>query len=135
MLKHKLFLVLTKFIPHIIALFYAIYTFLGFCGIDVPIFGYFVHVSLLPWIYFYFISFVFRYCYVHRLPLYYIFINELITVLDYYLKIPIDDLNLLIIHLLIIFIIISGYSYYYIKYKLKWVGLKNMQDVIKKILL
>ena len=101
-LKYKSFLIITKFIPHFIALFYVLYTFLGFLGIDAIILGYFINVSVLTWIYLYINSLIFRYCYVHRLPLYYILFNDAITVIDYYKHIPIRDFNLLIIHLILI---------------------------------
>ena len=117
-LKHKSFLIITKFIPHFIALFYVIYTFLGFLGIDAIVLGYFVNVSLLTWIYIYLNSLIFRYCYVHRLPLYYIITNDAITIIDNYYNIPISDLNLIVIHLLLIGLLIMGYSFYYIKFKL-----------------
>lgn len=118
-LKHKSFLLITKFIPHIIALFYVIYTFLGFCGIDSVIISYIANLSFLPMCYIFINSIIYRYCYIHRLPLYYIAMNELITVSDYYLHIPISDFNLLVIHTLILGFFIYGYSYYYIKFKLK----------------
>lgn len=117
-LKHKSFLIITKFIPHFIALFYVIYTFLGFLGIDAIVLGYFVNVSLLTWIYIYLNSLIFRYCYVHRLPLYYIITNDAITIIDNYYNIPISDFNLIVIHLLLIGLLIMGYSFYYIKFKL-----------------
>lgn len=117
-LKHKSFLIITKFIPHFIAIFYVIYTFLGFLGIDAIVLGYFVNVSLLTWIYIYLNSLIFRYCYVHRLPLYYIITNDAITIIDNYYNIPISDLNLIVIHLLLIGLLIMGYSFYYIKFKL-----------------
>ena len=91
-LKHKSYLILTKYIPHILAIFYALYTLLGCLGIDAIPISYIVHVSLLPGIYMYFTSVIFRFCYVHRLPLYYIGVNELVTVSDYYLNIPLSDL-------------------------------------------
>ena len=117
-LKHKSFLIITKFIPHFIALFYVIYTFLGFLGIDAIVLGYFVNVSLLTWIYIYLNSLIFRYCYVHRLPLYYIITNDAITIVDNYYNIPISDFNLIVIHLQLIGLLIMGYSFYYIKFKL-----------------
>ena len=134
-LKNKTFLIITKFIPHLIALFYVIYTFLGFCGIDAIIISYIANVSLLPMCYIFINSIVYKYCYVHRLPLYYIALNELITVSDYYLHIPISDFNLLVVHILILGIFIYGYSYYYIKFKLKkWEILENFVDLKLKIL-
>ena len=61
----------------------------------------------------YLTSFIFKYCYVHRLPLYYIALNEIITVSDFYLTIPLSDNKLLIVHLLLIALLIFGYSIYY----------------------
>ena len=116
--KHY-FLVATKYIPHLMALCYAIYTFLGFIGIDAFIISCFASMSLLPWIYFIFISYIFKYCYVHRLPLYYILINELITDLDYYLELSLDVYTVLILHILLAAVILFEYSYYYVKFKLK----------------
>ncbi len=118
-LKHKGFLILLKYIPHIIALIYAIYTLLSFVGIDLVILGHLSHISILPWVFIYITSKIFRFCYVHRLPLYYIGLNELLTTTDYYIGIPIESTKLLLLHLTIIIALIFGYSYYYIKFKLK----------------
>ena len=116
---NKVFIIYTKYSPHLLALVYFIYTMLNFCGIDWNLIGCFFHVSLFVWIQLLFTSFRFKYCYVHRLPIYYIGLNESITSLDYYIGIPVNIINLLIIHLLLISILIFGYSYYYIKFKLK----------------
>ena len=118
-LKHKSFLIITKFIPHISAFLYMLYILLQFAGIDMFILGYLINYSILTWIYFYLISFVFRYCYVHRLPLYYILLNEVLTTSDYYLNIPVNTIKLLYIHIALIGILLFGYSYYYVKYKLE----------------
>ena len=118
-LSHKTFLILIKYLFHILGITYIIGTILQFIGIDEPIIGCFVHISLIPWIILYMISKVLRFCYVHRLPLYYIGMNELITSVDYYIGIPIEISNLIVVHLLLISGLIFGYSYYYIKYKLK----------------
>lgn len=117
--NHKTFLVITKFIPHVSALMYALYTLIQFAGIDPIIIGYFFSYSLLPWVYMLITSYVFRYCYVHRLPLYYILLNEILTITDYYIGIPINEFNLLLIHLLLIALLIFGYSYYYYIKRLK----------------
>lgn len=118
-LNHKSFLILLKYLFHIEALLYIIYTILGFFDIDAIILGYVSNVSLMSWIFMYLISIIFRYCYIHRLPLYYILINEVLTIIDYYIRIPVSDRQLLVIHLLLIALLIFGYSYYYIKHKLK----------------
>lgn len=116
-IKHKSFLIVTKYVPHISAFMYILYTLLQFADIDTFILGYLIDYSILPWIYIYLISFIFKYCYIHRLPLYYILANEILTTSDYYLNIPINNLNLLLLHLLLIGFLIFGYSYYYINCK------------------
>lgn len=115
LLSHKGLLVLIKFIPHIVAFAYAIYTFLGIWGIDMNMFGCFFHVSLSMWIVLLTLSIVFRYCYIHRLPIYYIGLNELITCLDYYLDIELDTFTFICISLLLSISLIFGYTYYYLK--------------------
>lgn len=111
----KIFLRVTKFIPHLLALGYVIYTIFGLCGIDLIIMGSFIHVAILPWLYFFSNSIIYRYCYVHRLPLYYILVNEIITSTDYYINIPLSTFNLLVIHILAIACLIFSYSIYYVK--------------------
>lgn len=119
LLSHKFLLILIKYIPHIIALFYGIYNILGICGIDFIVAGYFVHMSVLSWIFMYLLSFIFRYCYVHRLPLYYILSSEILTISDYLLNYSIEESIIIMLNLVLIFITIFGYTFYYIKYKLK----------------
>lgn len=114
---YKLFLIILKYFSHSTAFVYILYTMLNFYGVDNNIIGCFYHVSFRVLGIFILASFVFKFCYVHRLPLYYIGLNELITSIDYYINIPIDTFNLLVIHLLLIILLIFGYTYYYIKLK------------------
>lgn len=115
--RRKVFLILTKYIPHLIALMYIIYTLVDFTEIDMLPIGYMFNLSILPWIYLYSASFALEFCYVHRLPLYYILVDELLLISDYYLNIPISTCNLLILHLFVIGILIFGYTYYYFNKK------------------
>lgn len=113
LVSHKILLVLIKYIPHIIALFYVIYDILGLLGIDAIILGHLIHVSLLPWLFMYFLSFVFKYCYVHRLPLYYILLTDTLTITDYLLDFSIEESITTLLHLFLIAVIIFGYTFYY----------------------
>ena len=116
----KLFLILIKYSFHFIAFIYVLNTTLSFCGIDSIWTGFFFHISLYPWIVFVMISIIFKFCFVHRLPLYYIAINEILTNIDYYIGIPMSVSNLLIIHLILLVLLMFGYSYYHInKHKFK----------------
>jgi len=115
LLSHKFLLILIKYIPHIIAFFYAIYNILGLLGIDFIIAGYFIHMSLLPWIFMYLLSFIFKYCYVHRFPLYYILCSEVLTTSDYLLNYSIEESTILMANLTLIACMIFGYTFYYTK--------------------
>ena len=114
-LKHKSYLILLKYIPHIIAFMYIIYTMLQFIDIDLIILGYFMHLSIMSWLFMFISSIVFKYCYIHRLPLYYIALNDISSTVDYYIGIPIDDKTLLGIHIILIGILIFCYTLYYVK--------------------
>ena len=118
-IKDKGFLILIKFCYHILALLYAIYTILGLFGIDAIVLGYFSHVSIFPWTILLLISYRFKFCYVHRLPLWYIAINEILGTIDYYIGIPFNEIKLLVLHLVILASFIFAYSIFYYKCILK----------------
>lgn len=117
--NHKVFLLILKFIPHVIAFLYALYNILGFLEIDAVILGHLIHVSVFPWIFLYLTSKVFKYCYVHRLPLYYIAVCDIITIIDYYISIPVSDAVLLNLNIFLASVLIFGYTYYYLNIKRK----------------
>ena len=43
-------------------------------------------------------SYVFKFCEYHRVPLYYIIVNNLISIIDLYIGIPVSNYELLMIH-------------------------------------
>ena len=111
--KRKIFLLFTKYLSHILGFGYIIYTLLGFFGIDAVEIGYLVQLSILPWCYAFSASKALEFCYVHRLPLYYIAVDELALVIDNYYTIPLDLYNLFLFHLFLVGLLIFGYTYYY----------------------
>ena len=113
----KVFLLLTKFTPHLIGLMYIIYTLGEFCEFNMLPLGYLFTLTVLPWINLYSASWALDFCYVHRLPLYYVTLDELLLITDYYLHIPLQVENLLLVHLTLIGILILGYTIYYLKNK------------------
>ena len=82
---YKIELFIIKTIPYLLAIFYLLNTTLSYFYIDLPIISYIAGISLLPWLFLYISSFVFKFCIYHRLPLYYILVNWIIITLDYYL--------------------------------------------------
>lgn len=117
--KNKRFLLEIKYIMHFLGINYIIYTLFQFIGIDLWPINYIATVSILTGYVLYKISKKFHFCYVHRLPLYYILVNQVLTIIDYYIGIPISVFYLLMVHLLLIALLIFGYTYYYINFKLK----------------
>lgn len=115
--QYKLVLLLLKFIPFALGLSYAVYTILGFFGIDLVWIGNVIHLSIIPWLFIYLASFVFKFCIVHRLPLYYILINDALIMTDSYLNLPIETVNLFAIHLTIIAFFIALIVIFYLKEK------------------
>ena len=88
---YKLLIVMLKYIPMIISLFYLINTITAFIGIDIPILSTISGMSLLTWIFMYIATIVFNFCSYHRIFLYYILIVDIINIIDYYISIPISD--------------------------------------------
>jgi len=105
-----------KVIPYVIAAGYIAYTGFAFYGIDLIWVSYIVHLSFLPWLFVYLSSWVFRFCYIHRMPLYYILVNDSITVIDAYLGIPIDIFELFMLHSVILGIFIFIIMWWYVKH-------------------
>lgn len=111
-----------KVIPYVIAAGYVAYTGFAFYDIDIIWVSYFIHLSFLPWLFVYLASWVFRFCYVHRMPLYYILVNDNITIVDTYLGIPISTFKLLMVHSIILGICIFIIMWWYVKHHKKDLG-------------
>lgn len=106
---YKVELYLLKIMPMVIALVYLVNTVSSYFGIDLPLFSSIAGVSLIPLIFMYVSSYVFRFCEYHRMFLHYIVINDTINIYDWYIGIDISDRNLFILH-----IIIAGISLFII---------------------
>lgn len=59
-------------------------------------------MSLLTWLFMYLASIVFKFCAYHRMFLWYILIDDLLNIVDYYITIPISTDNILMIHNILI---------------------------------
>lgn len=93
--KYKLFLLVVKVIPMIIAFIFAINIFLSYFSIEIKAFNYIAGVSFLPLIMFYAQSYLLHFCEYHRIFLHYIAIINCISLYDEYYKIPLNDFDIL----------------------------------------
>lgn len=90
---YKVLLLILKYIPMVIAFCYMLNTIFYIEPLS-NIAG----VSLLTWIFLYIASIVFKFCVYHRMFLWYILIDDLLNIVDYYWQIPLSTDNILRIH-------------------------------------
>ena len=90
---HKLLLLVLKYILMVIAFCYMLNTMFYIEPLS-NIAG----VSLLTWIFLYLASVVFEFCSYHRMFLWYILIDDILNIVDYYWSIPISTDNLIRVH-------------------------------------
>lgn len=89
---HKILILVVKYIPMLISIFYILNTILCWVNIDTPVISNIAGVSLLTWIFLYLSSIVFQFCIYHRMFLYYILVADLINIYDFYFGIPISTI-------------------------------------------
>lgn len=114
-LLYKVLLIILKVIPTIIALSYLLNTIISYFGYSAGILSHLFGVSLITWLFLFISSIVYRYCIYHRMFLYYILITDSLNITDYYIGIPVNDFNLLSIHIIISGIFLFLILYFYVK--------------------
>ena len=108
---YKIELYLIKIIPFILATVCFINTTLSYFYVDVTFLSYLGGTSILPLIFLYISSYVFRFCFYHRLPLHYITVNTILNLVDEYIGIPLSDRSLYAIYLIITFVFVILFVY------------------------
>lgn len=106
---YKILLILLKYTPITLATFDIIYSILGYYSIENYIISGIAGVSLFYLFTLYILSYVFRFCYLYRIPLYYITLTNIIASYDEYYNIPITDLQMLRVYLILAGIGIISY--------------------------
>lgn len=124
---HKILILVVKYIPMLISIFYILNTILCWVNIDTPVISNIAGVSLLTWLFLYLSSIVFQFCIYHRMFLYYILVTDIINIYDFYLGIPISTVQLLSVHSVIISVLLFLLLYIHIKNHDK----NNKGDIIK----
>jgi len=112
--SHKLLLLVLKFIPMVTALLYALNVAFSYFGIDLPVLSHIGGMSLLTWLFIYIATFVFRFCLYHRMFLYYILVNDVLNIIDYYVGIPVSTTHLIMAHLVIACLFLFLILYFYV---------------------
>ncbi len=100
--EYKLLIIALKFIPMLTALCYMSSTIFNYFGYNIEPLSNIGGMSLLTWLFIYLASIVFNFCSYHRVFLWYIFIDDIFNIIDYYITIPISTDNILMLHNILI---------------------------------
>ena len=100
-LLYKIELRLLKIIPMILAFTALLNSILSYFNIDLYILSYIGGISIFTMIFLYLSSYVFKFCEYHRMFLHYIVVTWIINTIDYYIGIPINDLEYLCLQMVI----------------------------------
>ena len=112
---YKLELGLLKVIPMLLAGCYLLDTILSYFYIDLPIFSIIGGMSILPLIFLYISSCVFKFCEYHRMFLHYVSVNWILNIYDYYIGIPVSEKGIFMLYTIITCIFLFLILYYHQK--------------------
>lgn len=113
--EYKLLIIVLKFIPMLTALCYMSSTIFNYFGYNIEPLSNIGGMSLLTWLFIYLASIVFNFCSYHRVFLWYIFIDDIFNIIDYYITIPISTDNILMLHNIFIGITLFTVLLLYVK--------------------
>lgn len=114
---YKAELISLKIIPMLLALITLLNTVLSYKGIDIPLLSYIAGVSLLPLLFLYLSSYVFRFCAYHRMFLHYVAVNWILNIVDYYWGIPISDKDMFLVYMAIAGVSLFLILYLYLRHR------------------
>ena len=100
-LLYKIELRLLKIIPMILAFTALLNSILSYFNIDLYILSYIGGISIFTIVFLYLSSYVFKFCEYHRMFLHYVVVTWIINTVDYYIGIPINDLEYLCLQMII----------------------------------
>jgi hypothetical protein len=117
--SYKTHLIVVKICPYLLGLIYALNSILAYFYIETTWAGYVGHLALIPALSFISQSFVLKFCVYHRLPIYYILVNDGINTYDYFYGIEVSDKGFLLLHIFLVWVTILSIIYFYVKHHKK----------------
>lgn len=113
---YKIELLLLKLIPMILAFTALLNSILSYFGIDLYILSYIGGISIFTMVFLYLSSYVFKFCEYHRMFLHYVVITWIINIIDYYIGIPVTDLEYLCLQMVVAGVSLFIILYLYVKH-------------------
>ena len=108
---YKIFLIGLKYLPFLFGVLSLTFAVLGCFGVVSGFFTAAAHMGFIPALFWILASFVFKCCIWHRLPIYYCWINNIISWIDFRYTIPVNNLIMLLIYsgVALVFILMGMY--------------------------
>lgn len=113
---YKIELLMLKLIPMILAFTALLNSILSYFGIDLYILSYVGGISIITMVFLYLSSYVFKFCEYHRMFLHYVVITWIINIIDYYIGIPVTDLEYLCLQMIVAGVSLFIILYLYVKH-------------------
>ena len=101
----KLFVLVSKILPMVLALCHLLNCVFGYFGWNNIILGYISGISILTVGYLYLVSYLIKLCEYYRMFLHYCVIIDIINIYDYYIGIPITNIQLMFLYIIITIIV------------------------------
>lgn len=101
----KLFVLVSKVLPMILALCHLLNCVFGYFSWNNIILGYISGISILTISYLYLVSYLINLCGYYRMFLHYCVIIDIINIYDYYIGIPITNIQLIFLYVIITIIV------------------------------
>lgn len=92
---------LLRYLPMIMAGLHLLNVILSYFDIDVSIISYLSGVGLIPLVFIFLASYMFKFCVYHRMFLWYIVANDIISWVDFNYGIPLSNWGYLVLHYII----------------------------------
>ena len=103
--KTKLFVLVSKVLPMILALCHLLNCIFGYFNWNNIILGYISGISILTIGYLYLVSYIIKLCEYYRMFLHYCVIIDIINIYDYYIGIPITNMQLMYLYVIVTIIV------------------------------
>lgn len=113
---YKLELICVKITPILVSALYLLNIIMGYCDLRIDILDYIAGTSLLTTIPMYVSSYAFGFCKYHRMFIHYIVVNNIITMIDDLVYIPVSDAAMFSLFLIVAGIFMYLVLYYRMKY-------------------
>lgn len=114
---YKIFIIIAKYIPYLMAIIQILEIIFNYLKISCMWLSFFGGCSIGVVILLFLISFVFRFCVIHRLPLYYTSSVYLLRLIDITIGIPLTNIMFLRLHFIIMGIALLIYGILLYKYR------------------